>query len=202
MANRVQWADLDIGVSSFIVQSGPSSAGPWTTLSTITNDTGNANYDATQSVFFFIDYLGSNSTWYVVQAVSAGGTTSSAPFQVGSSYLLKYATVAQVRSYGSIPDTDSQHQTKAEVDALLDGLIGVASETIVQGTGVRYGIDQPVGPALVQATIDLTLFYFNQRRRMGQMGSMGADGLSSTWQTNSMPFSVTNFLKSNTRLVV
>ena len=102
MSVRVQWSPNSEGdMSLYLLQSGPTAAGPWTQITSIVHDFTGPNYDGTY--FFYVDVAGSLSTFYTVIAVDTLGNQSapSPPFQPGTPPPDELSAVKIDSDYGS-----------------------------------------------------------------------------------------------------
>lgn len=83
MANRITWLpSTDANISKYDVYSGPTNLGVWTALSTINHVVPGPDYAA--GYFFYVDSLGTNVSWYRIDAVDSSAQTGTLVFQVTS----------------------------------------------------------------------------------------------------------------------
>lgn len=88
MSVRVTWQpSSDADIFSYDLERGPSIGGPWTLLSNVTHTIPGPNWDAANTVFFYLDNTGTESTYYRLTAIDSVGQRSpvSTPFRVASS---------------------------------------------------------------------------------------------------------------------
>lgn len=85
MSVRVTWQpSQDSDIASYLLESAPSIGGPWTQLATIPHSLTGPNWDAVNTVFFYVDAAGTEATYYRLTATDAENQSSapSSPFRV------------------------------------------------------------------------------------------------------------------------
>lgn len=90
MSVRVTWQpSTDPIISSYELDKAAFISGPWVPLATVLHLVPGANWDAINTVFFYVDSAGNESTYYRITAVDTLGQRSaaSAPFRVATSPL-------------------------------------------------------------------------------------------------------------------
>ena len=75
--------------TSYLLESAPSSTGPWTTVTTLDPISG-------AGLISYVDDAGTTSTWYRVTAQTPGGPITSDPFHTGSP---DFCTLSDIRGY-------------------------------------------------------------------------------------------------------
>lgn len=89
MSVRITWLpSSDADVFSYDVERSPSLGGPWTLLQNIVHNLSNpAVYDTVNGVFFYVDAIGSGSSYYRLTAIDSVGQRSpvSPPFRPAGS---------------------------------------------------------------------------------------------------------------------
>jgi hypothetical protein len=96
--NTVTWPpSYDPSTASYRIQSSPD-ATAWAVIATVIHAIPGANWDAVNSVFFYDDNAGVDSTWYRVAIVDTNAVVGpySEPLQVPGTYIPPWDTVQQI----------------------------------------------------------------------------------------------------------
>lgn len=84
MSARITWQpSTDADIASYDLERASSIGGPWSLLSNVPHNLSGPNWDTENTVFFYVDALGTENTYYRLTAIDAVGQRSpvSAPFQ-------------------------------------------------------------------------------------------------------------------------
>lgn len=84
MSARITWQpSTDADIASYDLERASSVGGPWSLLANILHNLSGPNWDTENTVFFYVDALGTENTYYRLTAIDSAGQRSpvSAPFQ-------------------------------------------------------------------------------------------------------------------------
>jgi hypothetical protein len=87
MSIRVTWQpSTDPIIASYLLEKSAAPGGPWATVATVPHTIPGANWDSVNTVFFYVDSSGNESTFYRLTAIDSLGQSSapSAPFRAPS----------------------------------------------------------------------------------------------------------------------
>jgi hypothetical protein len=104
MSTKITWgASTDPNIASYTLQYSADVI-TWSALTSVTHTIPGPNWDAVNSVFYYVHVAGTQATWYRLQAVDSVGQTSdwSASFQAGAIYYPRWGTVQEIVSDAAI----------------------------------------------------------------------------------------------------
>lgn len=146
MSVRITWLpSTDADIASYDVERSPSLGGPWTLLQNILHNPANAAvYDSVNGVFFYVDAVGTGTSYYRLTAIDSVGQRSpvSPPFRPAGS--APAGVPALVNTLSIVVD---------DVATLLDlGFTTIEIYESTQFANETWEITAPAaGPALVSA---------------------------------------------------
>lgn len=104
MSVRIAWGpSTNTAIASYEVQSSSALGGPYVVLANVPHNLAGPDYDAPAGLFFYIDAVGSLTTWYRLIAIDSAGNRSipSAPLEPTSASPTITNVVKVDHNYGS-----------------------------------------------------------------------------------------------------